>query len=142
MNIRPAEKKDAKTIFGFIQELEEAAFDYLLFQQYYAMNLANENYIYLVAEVGDEVVGYISCHGQILLHHVDKVFEIHELFVKENYRKVNIGKRLVESLEAWLRRKSYRLLEVTPNIKRVHAHRFYVNNGFEQTHLKFTKILD
>lgn len=51
MNIRLANKKDAKAIFCFIQELEEANFDSSLFERYYAMNLANENCIYLVAEI-------------------------------------------------------------------------------------------
>lgn len=54
---------------------------------------------------------------------------------------MNIGKRLIESLETRLRSNGYRLLEVTPSVKRVDAHIFYNNCGFEQTHVKFTKSL-
>lgn len=69
MKIRPAELNDCQRIFEFICELEEQRLDYKNFQQIYNFNLANEHNVYLVAvdETGT-VIGYVSCHGQFLLH--------------------------------------------------------------------------
>lgn len=133
---------DSNSIFQFICTLEETKLDYPVFRRYYSANLKNKDTIYLVAvnEV-NEVIGYLSCHGQILLHHLSKVFEIQELFVKEEYRNMNIGLRLIEVLEEYLRKDGYRFLEVTTNVNRKATHRFYSKCGFEQTHLKFTKTL-
>lgn len=118
-------------------------FDNTVFEKYYVANLENKDNIYLIAvNETDQVIGYLSCHGQILLHHMAKVFEIQELFVKENYRSQKVGQLLIQALEEQLKKEGYRFLEVTANIKRLNTHRFYTKCGFEQTHLKFTKTLD
>ena len=142
MNVRRATIEDATQILYFIQELEETNVNEALFKEYFGQNLSDNENIYLVA-TSDEgtVIGFISCHGQILLHHLAKVFEIQELFVKEEYRKMNVGRMLVETLEARLKEAGHQLLEVTANIKRTHTHQFYINCGFTQTHVKFMKTL-
>jgi PhnO protein len=143
MIIRFAKDEDSREIFRLICELEETEFEYVVFEGYYRENICNKDYIYLVAaDDGGEVIGYLSCHGQILLHHMAKVFEIQELFVKENYRNQKVGQLLIQSLEEQLKKEGYRFLEVTANIKRLNTHRFYIKCGFVQTHLKFTKTLD
>lgn len=142
MKVRPAVKEDCKTVYRFICELEETQFNYTLFEKYYLHNLENKDNIYLVATNDDSVVGFLSCHGQFLLHHLDKVFEIQELYVEESYRSKKAGQLLIESLEALLKEQGYRFLEVASNIKRTNAHRFYTRNGFAQTHYRFTKTLN
>src|ERR1700694_5013883 len=105
ITVRPAEPADAMTIFQFICALEEAAFDYIVFERHYMANIRNENYIYLVAvNETNAVIGYISCHGQILLHHCGKVFEIQELFVAGAFRRMGVGQLLMQSLEEELSR--------------------------------------
>jgi (aminoalkyl)phosphonate N-acetyltransferase len=140
MEIRAVELRDCQRIFEFICELEETTFDYQSFQQIYNFNLAKEHTIYLVAvdETGI-VIGYVSCHGQFLLHHMSMVFEIQELFVVKEYRNKKIGQALVKRLEQTLLSHGHRLLEVTTNTKRISTQRFYSNFGFAQTHVKFTK---
>jgi PhnO protein len=128
------------SIVGFISDLEETHFDYSLFQRQYADNLMDKNNIYRVAlDEKEQVVGYISCHGQVLLHHAGKVFEIQELYVEEAYRNKGVGKLLVQSLEEALATEDYRSLEVTVNTRRAKAIEFYKECGFEQTHVKFVK---
>lgn len=142
LQIRPAEAKDADAIFLFIEELEEVRFDNSLFIKCYTENLSGKNNIYLVAETEDKVIaGYISCHGQVLLHHLAMVFEIQELFVKEDYRGQKVGHQLLGAIEDALRERGDYLLEVTANGRRADTHLFYKNNGFIQTHQKFTKEL-
>ncbi len=142
IKIRPAQMEDSEAIFHFIEELEEVRFDDLLFKKYYAESLQNKSNIYLVAETEEgEIAGYISCHGQVLLHHLAKVFEIQELFVKKEFRSQKTGSLLLRTVEKIVQEKGYHLLEVTANIKRANTHLFYKSNGFVHTHQKFTKEL-
>ena len=85
----------------------------------------------------DKPVGYISCHGQILLHHCGLVYEIQEMYVLPEYRSKGVGKILLNALLERLSNENYVLLEVASNMKRVDAHRFYEANGFLKTTYKF-----
>jgi PhnO protein len=139
VDIRTANKEDVQSVFSFICALEEKTFDYSRFSELYEMNLNNADNIYLVAVADGKVVGFISCQGQILLHHLGKVYEIQELYVDDEYRNRRVGHMLIQFLENVLSNRKYDSLEVTPSIRRKDAHRFYVACGFSQTHLKFTK---
>jgi PhnO protein len=137
--IRYAAAKDVEEVYRFVCELEETIFDPQQFQQYYLQNIGKENHHYLIALVNDEAVGYLSCHGQLLLHHMGMAYEIQELYVDKNWRSKGIGKQLLNALETILAKKPYDILELTSRLHRKDAHRFYEKHGFTNTHLKFTK---
>ena len=141
VSIRQATAKDVEAIYAFICDLEETTFDFEIFIQLYLQNIAGENNIYLVAEdsTRSKVIGFISTHGQILLHHLGMVYEIQEMFVDQEFRSHGIGQQLIEALEERLRDRECRCLEVTSNAKRTAAHEFYTRNGFIQSHVKLTK---
>ncbi len=140
ITIRPANKTDLPVIYNFICELEEFAFAPSLFKEYYLKNIANTDYLYLVAiDENDGVMGYLSCHGQVLLHHNGWVFEIQEMFVQKEARNKGVGKMLMHSLEQQLATRNCKSLEVTANIKRTETHAYYLACGFIETHKKFTK---
>jgi PhnO protein len=142
IKIRKANRNDVDVIYGFICSLEDTIFDANLFATFYHDNIANKNNFYFVAEDPNDskIVGYISCHGQLLLHHLGMVFEIQEMFVEESYRNLGIGHTLIQYLESALPGNS-KSLEVTAQNKRISTHEFYQLNGFESSHLKFTKSL-
>jgi PhnO protein len=137
--VRLAVKSDCKWIYDFVCTLEETKFEYSAFEEIYIQNITNLDNIYLVAEVDEAISGYISCHGQTLLHHGGTVFEIQELYVKDEVRNKGIGQLLVKTLESELSKLDYKSLEVTANRKRTKTHDFYLKMGFEHTHFKFTK---
>ncbi len=138
--IRAAAAHDLDTVFSFISHLEERSFDFNRFKEKYSDNLSREEVIYLVAvNEMDEVVGFISCHGQELLHHEAQVFEIQEMYVARNYRDKGIGKALYAALLEKLAKADCESLEVTTHSKRSDARRFYSKLGFQQTHIKFVK---
>jgi PhnO protein len=140
MEIRLATSEDLPSIFAFICDLEEQTFDFDLFQQYYRQNISEKNNIYLVAVDGNQLpIGYISCHGQLLLHHLGMVYEIQEMFVDPLHRGQGIGHQLIEALETRLRDRECRSLEVTTNAKRAATQEFYAACGFTKSHVKFTK---
>ena len=139
ISIRPAIDTDLASIYHFISDLENDHFSITSFREYYLQNISNGNYIYLVAEnTKNEVIGYISCHGQILLHHCGWVFEIQELYVKNEFRGTGVGKEMVTKLLSLIEMKDYKSFEVTANITRKGTHLFYLQCGFIETHKKFT----
>ena len=140
--IRPALAHDVDTVFSFISHLEERNFYFNRFKEKFNDNLDKEDVIYMVAvNDTDEVIGFISCHSQSLLHHEGKVFEIQELYVARNYRDRGIGKALYAALLEKLAKADCESLEVSTQNKRTDAKRFYLKLGFVQTHAKFVKEL-
>jgi PhnO protein len=67
------------------------------------------------------------------------VAEIQELFVKEQYRSLGIGRHLVNDLQ--MRLQQCVVLEVTTQNKRTATHVFYEQLGFSPSHKKFVKQL-
>ena len=96
-----------------------------------------------MAEEEGKVIGFLSCHGQPLLHHLSIVYEIQELVVENEYKGQQIGTKLIDFLERLLLENTTEmvLLEVTANKKREQSHNFYKKNGFAETHFKFTKTI-
>jgi (aminoalkyl)phosphonate N-acetyltransferase len=137
--VRKARIEDCKRIYNIICDLEERIFEYSVFESLYKRNLDNPENIYLVTEEGRAISGYVSCHGQFLLHHGGRVFEIQELYVGPEFRSKGIGRLLLQNLEVALSQFDYKSLEVTANKRREKTHDFYTKMGFQFTHFKFTK---
>ena len=137
--IRPAEGRDAETVYQFLCELEGQPLDLTAFRAIFRLNLTNYAVHYLVAEQAGEVIGFLSCHVQYLLHHVGKVGEIQELFVRADCRNQQIGRQLLDALDHLARQQGLVNLEVTTNRIRTQTHRFYEQSGFQATHYKFVK---
>lgn len=138
LTVRNATAMDTEYVYQFVCLLENMQFDRELFGQYYLHNIANPEYYYLLAVEGDRPVGYLSCHGQLLLHHLNYVYEIQELYVDSAYRGKGIGRLLIERLRELLKDKDYDMLEVACGFKRPESHIFYEQVGFSRTHHKFT----
>ena len=137
--VRLARLADVDFIYGFVCELEATVFDRNIFINNFEQVLTNPHSIVIVAEVDEQVVGYASCFSQVLLHHNGRVGEIQEVFVNAERRGKSIGKILVRAIEEYAQKKQWIGLEVCANMRRTHTHRFYLDQGFEQTHYKFTK---
>lgn len=128
--------KDVDAVYAFVNDLESTVFDKQRFLEIYAMNLKNNDNIYLVA-VDEEPVGYISCHVQLLLHHGGPIAEIQELYVAESERGKGIGRLLVDALKTEIKKRGIPQIEVTSRLHRTRAHQFYEKENFEWTHKKF-----
>ncbi len=126
IEIRRAIENDKPIIYDLICQLENTVFEYSIFEKFYLQNLQNPTIIYLVAEYENKIIGFLSCHGQPLLHHLSIVYEIQELVVEIEYKRQNIGTKLIEFLEQLLLENmtGTLLLEVTANKKREQSHQF------------------
>jgi PhnO protein len=137
--IRPARIADGATIYLFLCELENQALDRSAFDTVFARNLTTPTILYRVAEEDNELVGFVSCHVQYLLHHTGPVGEIQELYVRPAFRNQRIGRHLLTALETELAPLLLTSLEVTTNGQRTDAIRFYESLAFQPTHLKLVK---
>lgn len=142
ISIRKAGDQDVKDVHRLICELENVEFDQELFRQFYSTNIKEPRNIYLVAIENGKVCGFVSCHSQLLLHHLSIVYEIQEMIVDVAHRGKGLGLGLMKHLEKELKIRKCRLLEVSSNKLRDKAHEFYQNAGFNRTHYKFTKTFE
>jgi len=140
IHIREANLSDVDSIYDFVCALENEVFDKAAFKSLYEANLGKAHHHYLLATVDDKPIGYISCHGQILLHHCGLVYEIQEMYVLPEYRSRGVGKVLLDALLTQISNDNYVLLEVCSSFNRGDAHRFYEANGFAKTTYKFKKL--
>ena len=130
-------ESDDVAVKALLEELEGRAFDQDIFTQIYAEYLAAPLTLLYVA-TGSEIVGFISCKGQSLLHHEGLVFEIQELIVTAAHQGRGVGRKLIDVLKSELTRLEAKSLEVTSNKRRKEAHAFYQSVGFLNSHEKFT----
>ncbi len=135
-NIKRARLQDFDTVFTFISALEKETFDKIFFKTLYVKNIQNKENIYLIA--WQKVpVGYLSCHIQSLLHHCGNVAEIQEMYVVPEARGQGIGKQLLNQLKDILKKRKVHRIEVTSQVHRTQAHRFYQGENFRLTSKKF-----
>lgn len=139
ISVRLATIDDFDSIYTFVCGLEETIFDKEAMRKCYDICLSGNNNFYFIAFENDTPIGYLSCHGQVLMHHCGMVYEIEELYVLPEYRSEGVGRLLLHTLERHLEGERYELLEVASNMRRVDAHRFYENNGFDKNTFRFVK---
>lgn len=138
-SVRRVVDVDLDDIYAFVCSLENETFDDAYFRDIFKYNILSTHNIYLIAHQGEVPAGFISCHGQTLLHHKGMVFEIQELFVAEAFRNQGAGKLLLSELQAIVSGLNCDSLEVSSGKQREDAHRFYLQQGFSSSHFKFTK---
>ncbi len=142
MEVRKALESDFDRIYDLVCELEGQEVDYAAYKKAYKMNINSLGVNYLVIESEGMILGFGSLHIQHLLHHVGKVAEIQELIISTNYQSKGLGAKLIETFRLIALQKNCVLLEVSCNIDREDANRFYEKTSFEKTHYKFTMTLE
>ena len=137
--IRAADASDSPGVKLLLEELEGRTFDQDIFTRIYAEYLeAPLTLIFVATQEEGEIIGFISCKGQSLLHHEGLVFEIQELVVTATHQGEGLGRKLIAALKSDLQKLGAISLEVTSNKRRKEAHAFYQSVGFLNSHEKFT----
>lgn len=95
----------------------------------------------LVAERGGAVAGCLTTSVMRVLHRPAPVGRISMMVVEEALRGQGIGAALVRAAEEALAAQGCYMVEVTSNLKRTEAHRFYEKLGYERTSLRLAKEL-
>lgn len=137
VTIRFATAADFRSVYDFINLLEDEIMDETTQRQLFIENIARPDVVYLLAFADEKPVGFLSCHIQNLMHHGGKIGEIQELYVDESARNLGIGKQLTDEIKSIAKSRNVIQLEVTSRLSRTSAHRFYEREGFGFTHKKF-----
>lgn len=138
--IRKAKETDLEFVKLLVEELEEQKFELEIFKEIYFKNLVNTEVHYFVAEVNNEIVGFMSIFESTPLHHCHKLAEIQELIIREKHRGLSIGKEFIELATKLGQEKDWLQIELSSHMKRLKAHSFYMRNGFNRRHFKFVKL--
>lgn len=142
MNIRLAKINDIKNIYDLICDMENTQLDYKKFEQIFIKCLDNENFYSIVAEEDGFIIGCLNLRIEYQLHHVEKIAEIMELAVKNEYRSKGVGKYLLDNAKKISKDNNCLQIEVCCNQIRKKAHKFYQREGIKNTHFKFTMDLN
>ena len=128
--VRESVAKDAEDITGLSKQL-----GYSLSADDTLQNLKtiheNKNEIVLVAANEEKVVGWI--HAFLATRVESGSFcEIGGLVTDGRYRRMGIGKLLIEHIKSWCMTKGIPVVRVRCNMKRTEAHKFYSGLGFTE----------
>lgn len=111
---------------------------------WFARYPGNEMAPALVAEEGDQIVGYLLCALMTHPTAVGRAAEIDEICVAELYHRQGIGRRLVQELRRRLRARVDELTIIRARTDRENdrAQAFLIALGFEYEVLEFTDYLE
>lgn len=140
-DIQHADMAHSDAIYALVCELKQAAFDRDAFDTGLAANLRDPHYHLALAWLDAKPVGLVSLHLQFHLHHANWIGEIQELVVMPDARSAGVGKRLLAWAHTVAQRHGAEMTELSTNVKRIDAHRFYRREGYEPSHVRFTKPL-
>jgi GNAT superfamily N-acetyltransferase len=95
----------------------------------------------LIAELGERVAGCLTTSTMRVLHRPAPVGRIAMMVVEADLRGRRIGERLVGEAERLLAADGCYMVEVTSQLQRVDAHRFYERLGYEKTSVRLARTL-
>ena len=158
INIRKYIETDYKYLQNFIVELNEYLIALDLDKKIYTSKNYPEMYtkellklieynddIIFIAEMNNKYIGFVAgiiekftevdnCH-----YRHNKEGRVLELFVDENYRKENIGKKLMENIEKHLKEKGCDFMLIDVFEHNTIAKEFYRRNGYKIRNIEMCK---
>jgi (aminoalkyl)phosphonate N-acetyltransferase len=142
INIRTAKRTDIKAIYDLICDMENTKLDDTKFEDIFRLYLEDDRIFCIVAENEKKIIGCLNLRIEYQLHHTEKVAEIMELAVKEEYRSKGVGKQLFEKVSEIAKDNDCLQIEVCCNQLRLKAHQFYERQDMHKFHYKFSKKLN
>ena len=136
--IRDARPRDARAIAEMVVALGHQATEGSIRRD--IPRFAKAGTPLLVADL-DGPAGVLTFHVTPVVHRFKPVGRITMLVVTEKRRGQGLGSALVAEAEARLAKAGCGLIEVTSNMKRMRAHVFYEELGYERTSYRFFKKL-
>lgn len=95
-----------------------------------------EDAVVLVAEYNQKVVGMVTAQVLISTVEGDKVALLEDLVVDEKFRKLGIGKMLIDAMEETIAKKGLKRMQLLADIQNLPAHKFYNKYGWNETPMK------
>ena len=157
---RKATKKDCRSIYDLICDMENTALDYDEFSAIFNAQCEDGNYYCLILAgpgdgtdngqsdgsgdgTGDEphVRGMMNLRFEYQLHHAARIAEIMEFVVAPLCRNKGLGKLILNEACEIAKDHDCIQIEVACNQLRKDTHRFYEREGMKNYHYKFSRSL-
>ena len=139
--IRRSQITDKDEIYALICALENTVLDRQGFDDAFDAQSSDDGYICFIYEENKTIEGAINMRIEKQLHHAGKVCEIMELVVSETKRNRGIGKQLLQKAIETARNEGCKRIELSSSNWRTDSHHFYMENGFDATHIDLTMDL-
>lgn len=140
LEIRVATDSDSEAIARLLDQLGYPASTAEIPTRLDRLSQADRAAVFLADRDG-KVVGLATVHILSVVNRIRDVAWLTALVVDESARGTGVGRRLVESVEAFARQQGCERLSVTTHEDRADARAFYVRIGFEATGRRFGKVL-
>lgn len=138
MKIRCAEMDDVQSITDLSEQWGYSSTKERILHCLQEISNNHDHVIYVFLK-GEQVVGWI--HGIYSLRiETDPFVEIGGLVVDKDYRRMGVGKSLVDKIVEWSLHKHCHSVRVRCNIMRKEANAFYSSIGFKE--IKQQKVYD
>jgi len=141
MNYRKGNLDDCKAIHSLICDMEKKELSYDRFYTIYQDQLRDCHYYCLVCEQDSAVIGVLNLRFEAQLHHTEYIAEILEFAVADTYRNKGIGKEMFSQSCQIAKINGCSQIEVACNQLRENTHHFYMREGMNNFHFKFSKRL-
>lgn len=135
---RRAESRDAAPIAALLAELGYPADPAAVAERLCLLTPSATDAVF-VAEMYGRIAGVVHAAASRHLHVAHAIGRICTLVVAEGARGAGIGTELVAAAEEFLRGLGCGAVEVTSNVKRERAHRFYESIGYEGRSRRFIR---
>lgn len=150
MLIRNATKRDIQFIVKLVREMVDyhqvidkyykacSSYDDREIMSYYGSLIKDRNTKIVIAEENKEVIGYfmgaIEKAPQYI--HPKRIGVIFDAFIKKEYRKQGIGKKILKELLRWFKKKKVKHIELTVDARNKIGLRAWKKFGFFDFRLK------
>jgi ribosomal protein S18 acetylase RimI-like enzyme len=141
--VRRCEEKNLPDVIKLMEQLGEviATGENFLPGEIKKMFLEMENfsqvYLNLIAEIDNQVVGFISLIFYKTFFHTGGTALINELIVEKNLRGVGVGRKLIEEAVKEAKKRGMDEIEVGTEKTNLDAQSFYRKAGFDEECLLF-----
>jgi GNAT superfamily N-acetyltransferase len=138
--IRDSRPEDFDHVFTLLQQLwaeavpdrEEMKRDFLEYIE------SNRDFCFC-ADDGEKITGFCSANIRKSMQFPGEMLYIDILIVREGYRKMGVGGKLLERAEELARELGCRAIQLDSGFQRTGAHEFYKRQGFKQLGFLFGK---
>lgn len=140
VNVRPANSDDIKQISELMQELLGNTINER--ESIFKDALSYNNYVALVAEIDENIVGFLDIWCFPDVGHGANLGLIGNFIVSKRYRKMGIGSKLMEESMKIAREKKFHEFHVWTDTKNKDAIEMYKKHGFTREWLLLEKEFD
>lgn len=133
--------QDADALLSLVHQLEHFISKETLLNNI-KRNSADKNYRIFVAKQNNTVVAFAELHFTHFIHETNPRARLTSFCVDAAFRNKKIGGEFLYFIENFCKSIDYFRIELTSNVRRTDAHRFYENNGYVFASKRFYKELE